>query len=320
MPQRVLITGVTGFAGGYLAEHLLEVGHRVLGTSPDGAWLETSSQVARDRVELVAWDLGSPGGLSDAQRRRIELFGPEVIYHLAAVAVPADCGTVDPTPLAVAVNVDGTRRVLQLAASLGPEVRVLFVSSSHVYAPVTATRPTVDEHAPLGPAGAYGRTKLLAEDEVRRYVNRGGWAVIARAFQHTGPRQLPPLMLPQWASQFACGRGPVLVQTRDAVIDLSDVRDVVRAYRLLLERGRPGLAYNVGSGVPRRSGEVLELLRRVADPRRAVKELSPGFKQDPIADTARLRQATGWRPCIPLEQTVADTWQWWCRRAGGRAV
>jgi GDP-4-dehydro-6-deoxy-D-mannose reductase len=120
------------------------------------------------------------------------------------------------------------------------------------------------------------------------------------------------MMLPQWARQFAGGgTSPVEVLTRDAVIDLTDVRDVVRAYRLLAEKGKPDTVYNVGSGRPRRSGEVLDLLRRLADPDRPVKEIHPGEKQDPIADVSRLNQQTGWRPEVPLGQTVADTLAYW---------
>lgn len=107
------------------------------------------------------------------------------------------------------------------------------------------------------------------------------------------------------------------VYTLDARIDLSDVRDVVRAYRLLLERGRPGEVYNVGSGISRRTGDILELLRGMAGPKRPVVERRPGFKQDPIADVTRLVECTGWSARIPLEQTVADTWAWW-RKSEGR--
>jgi GDP-4-dehydro-6-deoxy-D-mannose reductase len=129
------------------------------------------------------------------------------------------------------------------------------------------------------------------------------------------------MMLPQWARQFALGGpGPVEVHTLQARLDLSDVRDVVRAYRLLVERGRPGEVYNVGSGLSRRSGEVFELLRGMADPTRPVVELQAGLKQEPIADVARLVRCTGWHATIPLETTISDTLAWWrqrCHMAGG---
>ncbi|MFH1918542.1 MAG: NAD-dependent epimerase/dehydratase family protein [Planctomycetota bacterium] len=316
MPQRALITGISGFAGGYLAEHLIECGDQVLGCSPNGAWEKASPEGLFDRVEVVAWNVGDSEGIPQESLRRIAAFRPDCIYHLAALSVPADCGRDEPVPLATAVNVDGTRRVLELAASFGWRPRVLFTSSSHVYAPVDSGSPQLREDTPLSPRTAYGRTKLAAEKEVRRAVAQGGCdAVIVRAFQHTGPRQSARMMLPQWAEQFARGGAePIEVHTLDARIDLSDVRDVVRAYRLLAERGRSGEAYNVGSGHSRRTGDILDLLRDMADPDRPVVQRRPGFKQEPVADVTRLVQTTGWHAAVPLEQTVADTLAWWRQR------
>jgi GDP-4-dehydro-6-deoxy-D-mannose reductase len=316
----VLITGIAGFAGGFLAEHLLQCGDSVLGCSPNGDWEPASSPPLRDAVELVEWDLSRDNGLADEAWRRIEAFRPEVIYHLAAMSVPQDCGTKQPSPLALAINVEGTRRVFCLAGSLSTQPRVLFVSSSLVYAPVDFDSPRVSEDALLGPIGAYGRTKLAAEEVVRRAVQEDGRdGVIVRAFQHTGPRQIDRMMLPQWARQFASAdNGPVKIHTRDARIDLADVRDVVRAYRLLAERGAPGAAYNVGSGVSRRTGDVFDLLYRLAGSNRGVEETRPGSKQDPIADVDRLVNLTGWRPEISLEKTVADTLGYWRRQAANQ--
>ncbi len=318
MYERALITGIAGFAGGFLAEHLLQSGDAVLGATPDGRWEPHSSESIRDRVELVPWELGHEDGLSSETRRRIEAFQPSAVYHLAALSIPADCGKTKPLPAAMAVNVEGTRYVVELAASLPSHPKLLFVSSAKVYATVGPETAMVDETAPLDPQTAYGRTKLAAERIVEQAVVEGRCqAVIARAFQHTGPRQSPRMMLPEWAVQFTrTGGGAVIVRTRDAVIDLSDVRDVVRAYRLLIQRGEPGTAYNIGSGRPRRSGEVLEMLRKLADPDRPVVETRPGPKYDPIAIPARLVQNTGWRPSVPLEQTIADTWAYWKLETG----
>lgn len=313
MSCRALITGVSGFVGGFLAEHLLECGDAVLGTSPDGQWLASSPKRIRDQVAVLPWDLAQPGGPSEDVRQAVEQFAPTAIYHLAAISVPGDCGQDEPTPLAVRINVDGTRRVLQLAASLPSSPRVLFVSSSYVYGPVTAESPRVDEKAPVAPKRGYGRTKLAAEKEVQQAVACGQVdAVIARAFQHTGPGQSPRMMLPEWALQFAQGgTAPVQVQTLDAWIDLTDVRDVVRAYRLLAIHGGRGEVFNVGSGIARRSGDILESLRAMAAPERAVVELRPGIKRDPIADISRLCRLTSWQPRVSLEQTVGDTYRWW---------
>lgn len=307
--MRALITGISGFVGGHLAEHLLARGDDVLGCAPDGHWTPASPPDLADNVELLAWDLAAD--LPDAVRRRLTAFRPEAIYHLAAISVPRQCGEEAPTAAALALNVEGTRRVMALSAELPTRPRVLMTSSSHVYSRPRAASPTVDEQWAAAPPDAYGRTKWAAEAIVLKATAAGGDAVISRSFQHTGPRQGPEMMLPQWVRQFVEQSGPVEVQTRDAMIDLSDVRDVVRAYRLLVERGERGAIYNVGSGAARRSGDVLDILRRLAGPDRPIVETRPGPKQDPIADIGRLVRATGWRPTIPIEQTVADTLAWW---------
>jgi GDP-4-dehydro-6-deoxy-D-mannose reductase len=307
--HRALITGISGFVGGFLAEHLLESGDAVLGTSFDGNWEPHSAPGLSDQINLMPWDLGQPNGLAGEFHQKISEFRPDVIYHLAALSIPEDCGDQMPTPQAIAVNVDGTRRVLELAASLSSRPRVIAVSSSHVYS-------RVDETAPLGPVRGYGQTKLAAEKEVRQAIAQYGVdAVIVRPFQHTGPRQNNRMMLAQWASQVAANNtSPLVVHSLDAYIDLCDVRDVVQAYRLLAERGLCGEVYNLGSGIARRSGDVLETLLKIAQSSRSVIESKPGVKFDPIADTTHLKYATGWCTQTPLEVTIADILAWWRAR------
>ncbi len=314
--MKSFITGITGFAGAFLAEHLLALGDEVLGCSRQGRWgVEVPDDVQR-QVRVLNWDIGElrhDKPLYDA----LAEFAPDAVYHLAALAVPDDCGKGWPTRRAGVVNVGGTARILDMAASLPRQPRLLFVSTSHVYAAVTAERCLVDEQAPLDPRAGYGASKLAGEKLVERARReRGLSTVIARAFQHTGPRQEARLMLPSWAKQFAdTADKPIRVYNRDTWIDLTDVRDVVRSYRLLIECGAEGEIYNVGSGERVRTGDVLEALQQSANLRREVLELHPGPKQNWIADRRRLTAATGWQPEIPLSQTVADTLAFWQRRA-----
>ncbi len=314
--MNALITGITGFAGGFLAEHLLAAGDRVLGVSRGDRWADDSSPIATQQVDLVAWDTSTQPKPSPAEMEQIARFAPDAIYHLAAISVPADCGGDQPTEAALRANVSGTRHVLELAAHLPTRPRVLVVSTSHVYVLTTDNRP-LSEDMPLGPSRAYGITKLAAEQEATAAVQAGTDVVIARAFQHTGPRQAPRMMLPEWSKQFADpDRPPVKVLRLNALIDLSDVRDVVRAYRLLVAHGQTGGVYNVGSGRQLRSGDVLVELARIADPARRIHEIDPSPKQDPIADIDRLTAATGWRPEIAWQQTVADTYAYWWQKLG----
>ena len=312
---RALITGATGFVGSFLAEHLLACGDEPLGVSASGRWPDellgdrTFGATAR-RVPLVAWDVAeSP---SAETLRAFEEFAPTVIYHLAALSVPKECGDVEPTERALAVNVGGTRAVVELAARLPSRPRLLFVSTGHVYGGSGA----VDESAPLEPRGPYGRTKVLAEAELLREIAAGrADGVIARAFKHAGPRQGPQMMLSEWCSQFARpSREPVLVQTFDSYLDLCDVRDVVRAYRLLVERAPSGGIFNVGGGRSVRCGDLFLALRDMADPERPYRETKPGLKREPIADIGKLAALTGWRPEIPVATTLRDTLDWWRQR------
>ena len=310
--MKALITGISGFVGLYLAEYLLDQGDEVLGCEPRGQWSEDAPDRVRQAASLMTWDLSR--ALPATARRQVIQFSPDCIFHLAAISVPADCGAAEPSPLSLAVNVEGTQSVLDLARSLPSPPRVLVTSSSHVYAPVTQDRPRVDEHAPLGPINAYGTTKLQAEERCLRAARQGLDVVIVRAFQHSGPRQLPKFMLPEWAEQFACpGNEPIRVITLDSYLDLSDVRDVVRAYDLLIKQGGRGI-YNVGSGVCTRSGDVFQQLLDLTGRTREVVESRPGLRQHAVADPSRLAADTSWRPRIPLRQTVADTLAYWQSR------
>jgi len=310
MSQRALITGISGFVGGHLAEHLLACGDEVLGTAPASVPPGVGRPLP-EGVPTVPFDLSVPDPFPPESREAIGRFAPTHVYHLAAISVPQECGQNDPTSVAWRINVEGLQRVLELAAGLPVVPRVLFTSTSHVYAPVTRQAPYVDEQAELGPANAYGHTKLAAEQQLAEWIRAGhGEAVIVRAFKHTGPGQGPQMMVPEWATQFVAGADPIVVRSRGSYLDLCDVRDVVRAYHLLAEKGRTGEAYNMGSGQNRSSGEIFDCLRSLADPKRGMTEVRPALKQEPIADISKLR-ALGWEPQIPLEKTLADTLQWW---------
>jgi GDP-4-dehydro-6-deoxy-D-mannose reductase len=298
-----------------LAEHLLACGDQVLGCSGRGAWPGLTPAALVREADVISWNIGDPQGLSRTSRERIAAFAPDRIYHLAAISVPDLCGEREPTPEAIAVNVDGTRRVLELAMSLQPSPRVVCISSSHVYAPVSLEQFVVSEDSPLGPTRGYGVTKLSAEEQARRAADQGLHVVIARAFQHTGARQGPQMMLPEWISQFAADdAAPIRVRTLDAYIDLTDVRDMVQAYRRLAEVGESGEVYNVGSGICRRSGDILELLRGRFGGARTIVETRSGRKQDPIAATGKMFRQADWRAKIGLEQTIADAVEFWLRR------
>ncbi len=317
MTHRALITGITGFVGRHLYAHLQECGDQVIGLAPFPVTEGPSWGRLPDNGEILIWDFAESGECPNDIKARIRRFDPTVVYHLAAISVPEDCGQAEPNPKAWAINVDGTRRIIELLQETCGRPRFVFVSTSHVYRVPQDKVTFVDEAYPVNPRNAYAQTKWAAERIVQAAIEEHGLdAIIVRAFPHSGPGQSERMMLPSWAAQFARGNQTIQVHTLQATIDLSDVRDVVRAYRLLADGGLPGEVYNLGSGVPRTSAQVFELLRLLANPHCEVVETHPGIKYDPIADLRKIQSHTHWTPQIPLEQTVADTYRWWLAALG----
>jgi GDP-4-dehydro-6-deoxy-D-mannose reductase len=306
-----LISGIGGFAGAHLAKHLLEAGDNVMGCTSRGTWPLDIPAAVTNNATIFPWDLSQ--GITTAARQQISEFAPEAVYHLAAISETSACGNDEPTPEALAVNVQGTAAVLDLVGTLASRPRLVFASSCYVYAPVSAEQASVSEDAPLGAQNGYAKSKLQAEELVKTAAKTGRVdVIIARAFQHSGPRQSPRMILPDWASQLAAaGDEPIRVLSRDAYLDLSDVRDVVRAYRTLVVDGKTETVYNVGSGICRRSGELLQQLMEIAKSDRDVVEIDPGRRQHPIANVSRIREHTRWKPRIEIRETLKDIRDYW---------
>lgn len=304
--MRALITGICGFAGSHLAEYLLAQGDQVLGCARAARWPAGLSHLA-DRVPLVGWDMsGPPAELT----LRLAAFRPTHVFHLAAIDRVNECEA-DPQ-LARRVNVAATADLLELLSGLPESPAVLLSGSGQVYGNPPSDNVWVGEDAPLRPGGVYGETKLAGEKLAAAAKSRGQRVVIARAFNHTGPRQSSVFVVPEWAGQLArADEAPLVVQSLDTWLDLSDVRDIVRAYRLLIEAGEAGEAYNVGSGQARRTGDILEALMRLAGTKRPVVEQSPGRKQRAIGRLDRLQATISWQAEIPWEQTLADVLAYW---------
>lgn len=293
--MRALVTGATGFVGPHLVAHLRAAGDDVVG-------LDDGVVDVCDPAAVSAW---------------IEGHRPEVAYHLAGWA---DVGGSWAAPQeAFRVNAEGTLNVLQ--AALAAECRrVLVVSSADVYGVVDeADLPITEEH-PLRPVSPYAVSKVAADYlGLQAWLGRHLEVVRVRAFNHLGPGQSDRFVAPAIASRIAAnerdGGEEVPVGNLSARRDLTDVRDVVRAYRLLVERGEPGEAYNVCSGVDVEIADLAErLLAQAKHPMRLVVDPERHRPVDvPVlrGDSSKLRAATGWAPEIPLEQTLADVLDDW---------
>lgn len=302
----MLVTGAAGFAGSHLIECLA-------GRSQIVAWTRTAPP--EGLAALAAWeriDLLDRGRV----RAAIRDLRPSAVYHCAGAPHVAHSWQNTAQPLAS--NVLTTHYLLDALRRAGAECRVLIPGSATVYAPSTSP---LHEDSPLAPESPYALSKLAQEQLGLRALKEDGVQVIvARSFNHTGPRQSADFFVPGVARQIALiERGavePVIkVGNLDAQRDLTDVRDTVRAYALLMERGASGMIYNVASGIGRPMRVVLDgLLSRARVPVRI--EVDPGRLRPRdipvlIGDATRLRSATGWTPAIPFERTLDDLLAYW---------
>lgn len=290
--MRTLVTGASGFVGGWLARHLAEQGDEVL-RLPDGLDV-------RD----------GPGVAGEVLAAR-----PEVVYHLAALS---HVGQSWETPgETVAVNVLGTLNVLEAARACPGPPTVLVVSSAEVYG---NSEGPFDEQTELRPVSPYAASKVGAEYlALQASLGRGLRVIRVRPFNHVGPGQSPTFVVSALARRVALaerdGDGEVPVGNLAPRRDLTDVRDVVRAYRLLAEHGEAGEAYNVCSQRTVSIAEVAERLVALAKCELAVVEdpaLVRPVDVPVLAGSAdKLRRLTGWQPEIALEATLADVLEYW---------
>ena len=306
--MRTIVTGAAGFAGHHLVRELLAAGHSPIAT--DAA--PPSAPAAAGLPEYRQVDLRD----ATAVRRLVRDCKPDACVHLAAVSYVPDSDR-DPS-LALSVNITGTLALADALCEEAPRARLLFVSSAQVYGPSAdigggAPAP-VPESAPLRPLSLYAITKVAGEFALlARAAAHGQDVVIVRPGNHTGPGQSPKFVAPSFAAQLldvAAGRkSTVAVGNLDSVRDFSDVRDVVHAYRLLLEKGRSGTVYNVSGGARVRIGDLLSLLQDVIGTRATIMRDETAWRPTDICnslDVSRIREDTGWMPHHPLRQTLAD--------------
>jgi len=310
-----LITGATGFAGSHLLERFTSRGERAHAWAHRGSARAQISGNDRDDkgVTWSAVDLLDRTSVREALRRA----NPSVIYHCAGAA---DVHTAWQAPArALRVNVLGTHNLFESSRELSLGCRILVTGSALVYQP---QQNAITESSPVGAATPYGVSKLAQELVA---ADSPLPAVLVRSFNHAGPRQSPSYATSAFAKQIAeieSGRQePVLhVGNLDAQRDITDVRDTVRAYEALAERGQPRRPYNVCTGRAHSMRSLLDILLSLArmqvrievDPAR----LRPSDNPVILGSHARLTQDTGWVPQIPIEQTLADLLEYWRRRAG----
>jgi GDP-4-dehydro-6-deoxy-D-mannose reductase len=313
--MKILVTGIAGFAGSHLAELALREGAQVVGTVLPGASAENLAGFV-DRVRTVACDLTEPGAVARVLRDE----GPDRVFHLAGASV---VGTSWAQRVEVLrTNLEGTFQLLE-GLRIHP-VPCLLVSSGEVYGAVPEGAQPIREEEPLAPLSPYALSKACQEMYARYYAKAEGLpVVVVRAFNHVGPRQGLGFVWSDIARQVAAiEKGvhpPVLeIGTVTSRRDFTDVRDMVHAYWLALERAKPGDTLNVASGTAVGIQQILDGFLAMAS--RSIEVRSSPARVRPVdvpvlcGDSGRLTALTGWRPRIPLRQSLADVLADWRRR------
>lgn len=288
--MRALVTGARGFVGSWLTAHLAESGDDVVGIDHE--------------VEITD---------GEAVRNAVLEAAPDVVYHLAALT-SVGRSWIDPSEV-LQVNAIGTLCVLEAARACPHPPRVLLTSSAEVYGAVAEELLPVTEEAPLAPVTPYAASKVAAEYlGVQAHLAYGLPVLRMRPFNHVGPGQSTAFVVSALAQRIVearrSGADSIVTGNLTARRDLTDVRDVVRAYRLLAELGVAGEVYNVCSGRDIAIAEVAKQLQALAGVELEF-ELDPALARPvdvPVVrgDFAKLREATGWEPHLSLERTLQD--------------
>ncbi len=316
--MRILITGITGFVGSHLAEYALSRGDvEVFGTVRWRSRMENIEGIA-DRVVLVDCDLRD----AVAVRKTLEEVRPEYIFHLAAQSfVPTSWKAPAETLI---TNIISELNLLEALRDLGLPSRIQVAGSSEEYGLVYEHETPITEENPLRPLSPYAVSKV-AQDMLAYQYHRsyGIYTVRTRAFNHEGPRRGHVFVTSNFAKQIAeiekGKKEPVIeVGNLNARRDFTDVRDMVKAYWLALEKGEPGEVYNIGSGRAVTIREMLDILLSFTDRdieiRPVPERMRPSDVELLICDCSKFRALTGWKPEIPLEKTLEDTLNYWRER------
>ena len=321
--RRALITGFTGFAGSHLADYLLaehpEV--KVYGTYRWRSRRENIDHLGSS-IELIEADLRD----YTATRRMLQVTRPEMIFHLAAQSfVPSSWTAPDET---LTTNIRSQTNLFEAVRELGLDPTIQIACSSEEYGLVKPEETPIKETNPLRPLSPYAVSKVSQDFLGYQYHQSYGLKVIrTRGFNHTGPRRGDVFVTSNFAKQIAeieAGINPPVIRVGnlDAVRDFTDVRDMVRAYWLAVNKAKPGEVYNIASGNGITIRELLDRLLALSsaevtietDPER----LRPSDVEILVGDASKFKADTGWEPQIPFEQTLSDILAYWREQLAGR--
>ncbi|MBU1178592.1 GDP-mannose 4,6-dehydratase [Patescibacteria group bacterium] len=311
--MKILITGVSGFVGSYLLEKLFRNSEESLAVH--GTYVNNKEQDNishwKEKINLHACDISN----ADQVQAVIKEVQPDQVYHLAAMS----SGAAEDREKVLAVNVVGTLNILQACQDLNKKVRVLLTSTGYVYGSSAEQQPFSEEDKPQ-PMGVYAESKYEMEKKVLAADLSNVEIIISRAFNHTGPKQTPDFVVPAFAKQIAeieAGRSqPTLfVGNLEAIRDFFDVRDAVKAYTLLMSKGKSGEIYNVASGQAIQISEILDKLLTLSAKKINIEQDKDRMRPSDLAHCVgsydKIQNELGWEPEINFDNTLSDVLDYW---------
>ena len=311
--MKALITGITGFVGSHLAEHLIARGDEVYGTVRWRSRLDNITHI-KDKIKLIETDIRDSYSIEKTLRE----VQPDVIFHLAAQSFVHSSFNAPQETLST--NIIGTVNLLEAVRSLKSNPVIQIAGSSEEYGFVKPNETPIRETNPLRPLSPYGVSKVAEDMLAYQYHKSYGLkTVITRAFNHEGPRRGEVFSTSNFAKQIAeieKGKEPVIhVGNLNASRDFTDVRDVVRAYMISTEKCDYGEAYNICSGKAWKISDMLNLLLSMSQKKIEVRQdptrMRPSDVEILLGDSTKFNQKTGWAPKIPFETTMKDLLDYW---------
>lgn len=305
--MKALITGVNGFVGNYLSKYLVEKGYTVYGTVIE-------DDVKMDNVKIYKMNLLNKQEVMET----IKSIKPDYIYHLAGQSA-VGLSWNNPT-LTMDVNINGTINLLDAVREHNIDTKVLIIGSSDEYGVIKPEECPISEGHELNPTSPYAISKMTQEQIAKLYVNSYKMNLImVRAFNHIGPMQSKNFVVSDFASKIAeieKGAEPVMkVGNLEAYRDFTDVRDIVRGYAMLVEDGKNGELYNIGSGNPYKIQDILDILLSLSTTKITVEidpeRLRPSDVPIIQCDNSKIKSHINWATKYDIKDTLKDTLDYW---------
>ena len=312
--SKILITGITGFAGSHLAEFLLKEGHTIYGIT---RWRSKTDNIDHIKRDLILLNADIKDGYS--LQKVLGDTKPDYCFHLAAQSFVLESWN---SPVeTLSINILGTTNILEAIRLKCPNCVVMVAGSSEEYGKVYQDEIPIKETNPLRPMSPYGVSKVATDKlGILYFMSYQLPVVVTRAFNHTGPRRGEVFVTSTFAKQIAeieeCQSSPIVkVGNLEAYRDFTDVRDMVKAYWLAITKGVPGEVYNICSGKAVKIKDMLNILLELSNIKIDIEEDSSRMRPSDVpillGDCSKFKSLTDWKPTIPFEKTLEDLLNYW---------